>query len=176
MLKRRRFRRRGLRHHTPVTQASPAAPVRTETINYDAWTVTCRDTADGKTKKVCSATLPFMVEQQNRRINVGAWIFAYNSEGALFSILQTPQIDVGVLLGKGVDLKLGNGQPHKINFVNCNPQHCEATLPMDEALLKETLADANGPAVITFWKTDGTEFYINIQSIKGVDHAIAAVH
>jgi hypothetical protein len=27
----------------------------------------------------------------------------------------------------------------------------------------------------TFWKTDGAEFTINLQSIKGIDKAIAAV-
>jgi hypothetical protein len=46
---------------------------------------------------------------------------------------------------------------------------------MDDAFIREVMAAANGPASITFWKTDGAEFTINIQSIKGVDKAIAAV-
>ena len=50
--------------------AQPAGPVRTETITYDMWTVSCRDTPDGKTKKICSATLSMQVEQQNQRVTL----------------------------------------------------------------------------------------------------------
>jgi hypothetical protein len=46
---------------------------------------------------------------------------------------------------------------------------------MDDAFIRELMAGANGPAAITFWKADGAEFTINIQSIKGIDKAIAAV-
>ena len=73
----------------PAAQASPAAPaagpVRTETITYDAWTVNCRDTPDGKSKRICSATLPMVLQQQNQRVTVGGWIIAHNNEGALLS-------------------------------------------------------------------------------------------
>jgi invasion protein IalB len=161
----------------PATPAPPSsAPVRTETITYDAWTVSCRDTAGGKTKKTCSAVLTMVLQQQNQKVNVGAWIIAHNNEGALLSLLQTPQIDIGVLIAKGVMLKLGDGRAHQINYVDCNPQRCEATMPMDDVLVKEAMAAANGPASITFWKTDGADFTINIESIKGIDKAIAAVH
>jgi invasion protein IalB len=160
--------------------AAPVAPaagpsVRTETITYDAWTVACRYGADGKTGKVCSATLPLVAQQQNQRVNLGAWILAHNTDGALLSVVQTPEVDIGVLIAKGVALKLGNGQPHTINYVVCNPQRCEATLPMDDALIRESVAAANGPAMITFWKADGAEFNINIQSIKGIERALAAM-
>jgi invasion protein IalB len=163
---------------TPAAPAAPpssAAPVRTETITYDAWTVTCRDTVDGKSKKICSATLPMVLQQQNQRVTVGGWIIAHNNEGALLSLLQTPQIDVGVLIAKGVMLKLGDGRPHQINYVDCNPQRCEATMPMDDVVIREMIAAANGPATITFWKTDGSDITMNIQSIKGIDKAIAAI-
>jgi invasion protein IalB len=163
----------------PPAQASPAAPasgaIRTETITYDAWTVSCRDTVDGKSKKICSATLSMVAQQQNQRITIGTWIIARNNEGALLSLVQTPQIDVGVLIAKGVEIKLGGGTSHRINYVDCNPQRCEATMPMDDAVIKEAMAAANGPAAITFWKTDGAEFTISIQSIKGIDKAITAV-
>jgi invasion protein IalB len=162
---------------TPTKPPAPssAAPVRTETITYDAWTVSCRDTADRKSKKICSATLPMVVEQQNQRATVGGWVIAHNDEGALLSLLQTPQIDVGVLIAKGVALKIGDGKPHQFSYVMCNPQHCEATMPMDETVIREMIAGANGSAAITFWKTDGADVTINIQSIKGIDKAITAV-
>jgi invasion protein IalB len=153
------------------TPAPPAAPVRTETITYDAWTVSCRYAA----KKVCSATLPMVAQQQNQQITVGAWIIARNNQGGLVSLVQTPQINIGVLLIKGMELKLGKGKPHKIGYVACNPQRCEGTMPMDDAVIREAIASVNNPVAISFWKADGAEFTINIQSIKGIDKAIAAV-
>jgi hypothetical protein len=48
-------------------------------------------------------------------------------------------------------------------------------MPMDEAVIRQMTAGANGPAAITFWKADGADVTINIQSIKGIDKAIAAV-
>ncbi len=48
-------------------------------------------------------------------------------------------------------------------------------MPVDDAFIRELMANANGSAAITFWKTDGAEFTINIQSIKGIDKALAAV-
>ena len=116
-----------------------------------------------------------VAQQQNQRINIGAWIIARNMDGALVSVVQTPQIDIGVLIGKGVELTIGNGKPHQINFHDCNPQRCEALMTMDEATVREALAASNGSAVVKFWKTDGAEFTININSIKGIDKALAAV-
>jgi invasion protein IalB len=139
------------------------------------WTVACRDIADGKSKKVCSATLSMQVEQQNQRVTVGNWVLGRDNEGTLVSVLQTPQVDIGVLVGKGVELKLGDGKPRKINIVACNPRLCESTMPLDDATIKEAIAAANGAAAITFWKADGTAFTINIASIKGIDKAIAAL-
>jgi invasion protein IalB len=119
--------------------------------------------------------LPTVLLQQNQRVTVGGWIIAHNNEGALLSLLQTPQIDVGVLIAKGVALKLGDGRPHQINYVDCNPKRCEATTPMEDAIIREMIAAATGPAAMTFWKTDRAEVTFNIPSIKGIDKAIAAV-
>src|SRR6266478_7760860 len=64
-------------------QEEPAVqPVRTETITYDAWTVSCRDTPDGRTRKICTATLPMIMTQQNQQIPLGAWIIGRNNDGA----------------------------------------------------------------------------------------------
>ena len=85
------------------------------------------------------------------------------------------QIDVGVLIAKGVALKIGDSKPHQFSYVACNPQRCEATMPMDETVIRQMIAGADGPAAITFWKADGADVTISIQSIKGIDKAIAAV-
>jgi uncharacterized protein (TIGR03790 family) len=160
---------------SPPAPAAGASPVRTETVTHDAWRVTCRDTPEAKIKKVCLAILAMVAQQQNQRTNMGAWIIARNTDGALVSVVQTPQIDIGVLIGKGVELTIGNGKPHQINFLDCNPQRCEALMTMDETTVRESIAASNGSAVVKFWKTDGAEFTINIPSIKGIDQAIAAV-
>ena len=162
----------------PAPAAAPATPsgaIRTETINYDAWTVTCRDTADGKSKKVCVATMPMQVQQQNQLVTLGTWSILHNKEGLLVSVVQTTQIDIGVLIAKGVELKLGNGKSYRLNFVDCNPRRCESTLAMDDAVIKEVVAAANDRVSVTLWKTDGTEASITVASIKGIDKAIAAV-
>jgi invasion protein IalB len=159
----------------PKQEERASQPIRTETITYDAWTVSCRDTPDGKTRKVCTATLPMIMAQQNQQVPLGAWIIGRNNEGALVSVVQTPQINIGVMVSKGIELKLGNATPYPISFTACNPQRCEGVLAMSEATIREMLAAANEPVVITFLKADGDKFAITIQSIKGIDKAISAV-
>jgi invasion protein IalB len=159
----------------PAPQA-PAGPVRTETITYDAWTVNCRETPDGKSNnKACSAMLSMVTEQQNQRITLGGWVIGRNNQNALVAVLQTPQTDLGVLIPKGVELTVGKGKPRQISYVNCNPRRCEALMPVDDATAREWMAGNDASATVKFWKADGGEFAINIQSIKGVDKAIAAV-
>jgi hypothetical protein len=46
---------------------------------------------------------------------------------------------------------------------------------MDDIFNRELMAGANGPATITFWKTDGTDVTTNIQSIKAIDKATVAI-
>src|SRR4051812_24273071 len=67
---------------SPPPAAPKAAEIRTETITYDTWTVSCRDTLDGKTRKICSAQLPMVAMQQNQQVQLGAWMIGRNSEGA----------------------------------------------------------------------------------------------
>jgi invasion protein IalB len=116
-----------------------------------------------------------LAEQQNMRVTLGVWLIAHNNEGALVSVVQTLLLDVGVLIGRGMELKLGEGKPRKINFFACNPKLCESSMPMDDAAINEAIAAANGTAAVTFWRSDGAPFTINIASIKGIDKAIAAV-
>jgi invasion protein IalB len=54
---------------------------------------------------------------------------------SLAAATKTTQIDIGILVAKGADLKLGNGKSYKLNFVDCNPRRCESTLAMDDAVI-----------------------------------------
>jgi invasion protein IalB len=153
--------------------AAPTVPQRTETITYDAWTVTCRDPVTAGAKKACSAVLQLRVVQQNRQQVLGAWVLGKNNDGVLMSVLQTPQIQAGVLIQKGVDFKLGNAAPRKLSYVACTAQRCETSVQMDAAMVKDALAAAN--ATITIYAANGRDVTLNIPSIKGVDKAIAAI-
>jgi invasion protein IalB len=151
--------------------AAPAAPTvqRTETTNFDSWQVTCQETDTSK-RKVCSAVL-HALDQQRRPIVT--WIMGRNPEGALVTVLQTPQTQVGLNIQKGVELKLGNGAVRKLAYVACNSTRCESSLPMDDAVMREIMA---APAtVVTIYQADGKAITINLPSITGSDKALAAV-
>jgi invasion protein IalB len=106
---------------------------------------------------------------QNRRQVVMAWIFGHTPEGALTTVLRTP---TGVLLQRGVDLKLGDAAPRKLTYVNCDTQQCEATIPMDEAFVRDASAAQSAAAVIVA-KT-GQTITVTLP-IAGFDKAVAAV-
>jgi invasion protein IalB len=157
----------------PAAPAAPTAPQRTETVVYDSWTVTCRDTVGTSSKKACSATLPLQIVQENQRQVLGAWFIARNNEGALVTLLQTPMLQAGgVDLQKGAELKLGKGNTRKLTYASCDPRNCEASVIMDDAMLKEATAAAD--ATITVYAKNGSG--VNIQMpIKGIDKAIASI-
>jgi invasion protein IalB len=162
----------------PAAPAAPTGPVRTETTTFDTWTVTCREVVGGKAKKTCAAQMTLARVENNQRQVFGAWVIGRNNEGALFTVLQTPIFRTqtsspGILISKGVEFKLGNGAVRKIDYVACEPQRCEASIPMDDAMVKEAVGAPN--ASITLYNKDGTALTINVPSIKGIDKALAAV-
>ena len=108
--------------------------MRTETITYNNWTVTCREVG-GQPKRNCSAVMQAV--DQNRKQVVLTWIFGHTPEGALTTVLRTP---TGVLIQRGVELRVGDTTPRKLNYVNCDQQQCEATLPMDEVFVRDASA------------------------------------
>jgi invasion protein IalB len=88
-------------------------------------------------------------------------------------VLQTPQLQAGVLIQKGVDLKLGAAAPRKLNYVTCASRGCESSAPLDAAMIRDATAAAN--ATITIHAANGREVTINLPSLKGFDKAIAAI-
>jgi invasion protein IalB len=162
----------------PAAPAAPTGPVRTETQTFDTWTVTCREVVGSKGKKACAATLALARVENNQRQVFGAWVIGRNNEGVLTTVLQTPifrtqTASAGVLISKGVELKLGNGAVRKLDYVACEPQRCDSSLPMDDAMVKEAVS-APG-ATITLYNKSGASLTINVPSIKGIDKALAAI-
>jgi invasion protein IalB len=154
-------------------QPAPAGPQRVETIQYDDWTVSCRDVVGGTAKKTCSAQLSLRFVQENQQQSLGAWVIGRNEAGALVSVLQLAHATPAVQIQKGVSLKLGNAPARKLDYLACSPKLCEASIAMDNAMLKDATAAAN--ATITMHLTNGKDVNINIQSIRGFDKAIAAI-
>ena len=131
----------------------------------DNWTVTCRDFADKR--HTCSATLQVVQQQSNQVLFV--WILGKNVENKLMSVLQTP---TGIVIAPGVDVKFARGPARRAIFVNCDPNRCEATLDMDDALVRDAAAGETAEATVT--GTNGQNVKFNLP-IKGFDKALAAV-
>jgi invasion protein IalB len=94
------------------------------------------------------------------------------------SVLQVPMFQTqnspaGLSLGKGLELKLGTGAVRRLNYVACDPQRCEASIAMDDALVKE--ATAAPSATITIYSRNETALTINVASLKGIDKALGAI-
>lgn len=155
----------------PAAPATPAVSQRTETINYDNWTVTCREAIEGPTKgkKVCSALL--QVADQNKKNIVFIWLIGRNTAGALLTVAQVP---TGVLIQKGVELKIGNGKVHVLNYNTCTTQNCEATVIMDDPFTKELIAGQGAAVVATIYAVSGQAVTFNF-SIKGIDKAMGSI-
>jgi len=149
-----------------VAPAAPAGPVRTESFVQDSWIVQCQEMA-GAPKKTCSATL--QVVDDKRQVMFG-WVIGKTPEGALTAVFQTP---TGILIQRGLELKIGNATtPRKANYIACNNQRCEASMPVDEGFIKE--ASASPTAVAAIYLVDGRAVNYNLNT-KGFDKAVAAV-
>jgi invasion protein IalB len=154
---------------TPAAPAAPTAPQRTETITYDNWTVTCRDTVEGttRTKKVCSALLKLIEKDRNAVVFV--WFIGHNTAGALLSVMQVP---TGVLIQKGVEVKIDKAEARKLDYNSCTTQNCEASVVMVPAFDKQLIAGQT--AVVTIVAVDGRGINFTIP-LKGIDKAIASI-
>lgn len=142
-------------------------PHRTETINYDSWVVTCSDTIAKGSKKVCTGVLK-IIEQKQRRV-LFAWLIGRDNKGVLRTVMQTP---TGVQIAKGVELKLGKNRAGKIDYTACTPRNCEASIAMNDAMIKEAIASSE--AVATIYAINGRAINFKVP-LKGIDKVIAAV-
>jgi invasion protein IalB len=148
--------------------AAPAPPQRTETINYDSWTLTCQQPLDKSTKMKCVGSLKVLDQQPPHRLLM-SWLVGRASNGALQSVIATP---TGVQIQSGVALKLGAQPPRKLTFVSCGPDECAASIDMDAAMIQDAVASGN--AVVTVRTIDGRDVTFNFP-IKGFDKIIPSI-
>jgi invasion protein IalB len=150
----------------PAAQ-TPPQPQRTEILNHDNWTVTCREFAEGRARRLCSASL--QVINSNTKQVLFAWLIGTNNDNKLVSVVQTLP---GVSITPGVELKLARGSPRKLPYVNCDPAHCEALILMDDSFIRDASATETAEALVIGKNGQGVQFKF---PVKGFDKALAAV-
>lgn len=134
-------------------QAKPAenqAPVRTETVVYDNWVLTCRDRVEKSSKRICSASM--RITESKSKQDIFVWQIGQDGAGAPTYLVRTP---LGVRLQDGVQIALDAGKPRKAGFVACDRRGCEAIAAFDDAFGKELAGAKEGTAsfVLTNGKT-----------------------
>ncbi|MDF2998880.1 MAG: Invasion associated locus family protein [Xanthobacteraceae bacterium] len=150
-----------------VAPAQPSTPVRTETIVYDNWVVTCRDTVGKSSKRNCSAVMQISNKKTNKSIFV--WQIGQDQDGKAVFGVRTP---LGVKVQEGVQLSVGTGKPRKIDFVACAQNGCDARGPFDDAFAKELVAASEATAA--FVLADGKTVNLKLP-LTGIDKALPAI-
>ena len=147
--------------------SEPAKVRRTETIVDDNWTVTCAETDQGGAKRQCSAILKIAQSDKNgaQRV-VFTWVIG-RQDGKLVSALSMPS---GVLIPPGVQIKIGDKETRKLGYSLCEPDHCEALLPLDDPIVKSLDAAATTEVTIYAANGAGAKFTVNM---KGFTQALA---
>ena len=153
-----------------AASAPPASPkvLRTEVIADDNWTVTCAQTDQPNAKPRCSAVLKITQNQNNVQRVVFTWLMGVQ-DGKPISVLSMPS---GVLIGPGVQVKIGAGEARKFNYALCQPDHCEAIVPLDEDIVKELKAAPTSEISVEAVGGSTVKFTANM---KGFDRALAEV-
>ena len=159
--------------------SAPSAAPRVETIKYDSWVVTCEDSVGGSAKKTCTAKLDAV--SQDRRQVLMEWAIGVNKEGHYITAFHIPpymamkkdnQVVGGpLLIQNGVELKFGNGPARRINYLWCGPKQCFAEALIDDAFVKDALA--NSKATVTVHTAGGGPVPLEVP-IKGIDKAISS--
>lgn len=140
--------------------------VSTTTTQYQHWTLTCREVAGAKPPKTCAAALRVVGTDKKLVLLLE---LTRGKDGAVEAVMQTP---TGVLVKKGVELKIGDKVEGKLDYLACVPQNCEATATLDEALRKKL--SATKEVAVLLHSRDGREIQFKFP-IEGIDKAMAAL-
>ncbi len=149
----------------PAQPVKPPVPHRTETVNFDDWSVTCQDFSEGPKKHTCAAQL--QVQQSGTAQIVLTWRVFINDGKQLVAVLQTP---TGVMIVPGAELQLEKAAPRKLAFESCEQARCTAAMVMDSAFVKEATTAAT--ASVNLHAVGGNTVQIGF-SMKGFDKASA---
>jgi invasion protein IalB len=147
--------------------AEPAKVRRAETIVDDNWTVTCALTDQAGAKRQCSALLRIAETDKNgaQRV-VFTWVLGHQ-EGKLMSAISVPP---GVQIPPGMEVKIGDKETRKLGYSICQPDHCEALLPLEESVVKSLAAAPTTEVSIHAVNGAVAKFTVNM---KGFAQALA---
>jgi invasion protein IalB len=151
------------------TATAPVAPTpqRVETIVHGSWNLTCQHFADPAVKTRCAGILR-VTESKSRQV-IFAFALARNAQGQLIATFQTP---TGVLVQKGIELRFGTGALRRVPFVSCEPQHCDGSAVLDQALATEAAASETAEATIHAKNGRRLTFKMNQSGIDKVLEAL----
>lgn len=152
-----------------AAQAKPKneAPVRTETVTYDNWIVTCRERVEKSAKKFCTATMKVTDSKSKRDVLV--WQIGQDKAGAPTFALRVP---FGVQVKDGVSVTVDAGKPRKADYVTCGSRGCEAAAPLDNAFSKEL--SVGQQATVTFVLANGRAVNLKVP-LNGIAKALPAL-
>jgi invasion protein IalB len=151
----------------PAPASTPTATQRTERTVFDAWTVTCSETVEKTSKKMCSAMLQMVEEKQQQVLLV--WVIGRDNQGVMRTVIQSP---TGIQIPKGVEIKFGVGPARTMAYTICTPKACEASMAVDDAMARDATASQEATATIVL--VDGRSVNFKI-GIKGLDKALVAL-
>ena len=139
----------------------------------------CRENVGGTAKKTCLASL--RVASPSQRELLLNWQIGLNNESRFVTAFHVPTgvavkkgeqtLGGGLMVQNGVELKFGNGTARRVNYVSCGPQQCFAEALIDDAFVKEAVA--NSQATVTVYTAGAGAIPIEF-SIKGIDKAISS--
>lgn len=155
----------------PKPTETPTTPVkikRTETVAADNWTITCSLPDQPSAKWRCAADTKLAQTENNVQRVVFTWTIA-DQDGKLLSVVSVPP---GVLIGPGVQLRVNDKDVRKIVFSLCQPDHCEAAIPLDDDLQKTLIAAPT--AEFSVVATNGVTVKFSAAT-KGIEEAITAI-
>lgn len=154
---------------TAGTEAPAVKIIKTVIVVADNWTITCTETDQPNAKERCSAELKIVQTEDKTSRVVFTWVLGAQ-DGKLLSVLSTP---TGVLIAPGLQLKVGDKEIAKVGYTLCQPDRCQAIVPMDDTVIA-ALRDAVTSEVSIF-ATNGNGLKFNV-NMKGFDKALAAVN
>ena len=101
----------------------------------------------------------------------GHFVTAFHIPPSLFIKKDNQTVGGPLLIQSGVELKFGNGAARRINYIWCGPKQCFAEALIDDAFVKEAIA--NSTATVTVHTAGGGTIPFEFP-IKGIDKAISS--
>jgi invasion protein IalB len=149
---------------------APSTPkiVRTETITYDNWTVSCAYLDRRGAKPRCSAVLRIAEKINNVPRVIFTWIIG-EQKSKIVSVLSMPP---GVLIAPGVDVKIGADSVKTYSYSLCASDHCEAIVPMSATIIAQLKRAPTVEVTIIGLRGQSVKFTVKT---KGFQQAFAAL-